>query len=127
MKAYLKAGFAGVLIAGLITLLVYLSYEPLFYSVVIIQAALQGVLSQLVYSRRKLPYLFRIIIQMVGSWFLAASCFLVIPDGWGHPSLANFSLNWFVIWLAIYVYFHLSNHHESKKINQKLKDISHEK
>ncbi|MGM9885960.1 MAG: DUF3021 family protein [Lactococcus sp.] len=127
MKAYLKAGFAGVLIAGLITLLVYLSYEPLFYSVAIVQAALQGALSQFVYSRRKLPYLFRIMIQMLGSWALAASCFLVIPNDWWQPSLSQFSLNWFVIWLAIYVYFYLSNHHESKIINQKLKDISHEK
>ena len=121
MKRYLNAMLIGTLIAGfLISLSVAVYWQPLLVMLILLQGALQGLASVIIYNLKRLPYLIKVLIQMVTSWFLAFVLLL-----YAHSSLSInlwlFTLEWFVIWIVIFVYFYFSFHHSVIEINEKLK------
>lgn len=122
MKEYIKIAGIGILIGAVVVLLFSYIFAPLFFSVLIIQSALQGILSKFIYTQRKLPYLFKMLIQMIGSWGLSLTCFLTIPESFKHPNLFIYSLLWFLIWIIIFIYVYIKNRTEAKRINHYLKE-----
>ena len=126
MKEYVKSASFGILIGSVITLVTLLFVAPIFYSVIIIQSACQGILARFIYTRQSLPYLVKMLIQMVGSWGLSMSCFFVLPRSSIHVTMVSFSINWFVIWLFIFTFWYFKNKIEAKTLTQLLKEIKNE-
>lgn len=121
MKHYLNAMLLGTLIAGfIISLSLAIYWHPFLIILSLVQGALQGLASVVIYRLKRPPYLVKVVIQMVASWFLAFTM-LLFAHSLLSINLWLFTLEWFVIWLVIFVYFYFRAHQSVEKINKKIK------
>lgn len=123
MKKYLESMMVGLGI-GSVILAVYAAIYWRFWLVIVIliQSALQGLASVIIYNNLRLPYLAKFIIHALTSYLLAFAILLYMLLAWKVPlhAIISFSLTWVIIFAVIYIYFHFRDRHEAEKINQKL-------
>ncbi|MCL2113092.1 MAG: DUF3021 domain-containing protein [Streptococcaceae bacterium] len=129
MKKYLTSAAVGLAIASIIMciaiLLMNSSYTKMII-VTLVQGMLQGLAATAIYWRRHLPYLVRMILQAIVSYLLALGMLLFNQEIW-QVNIGWFSIQWFVIWLILFLYFNHANQRQAEKVNQKLSERKKEK
>lgn len=126
MKNYFNAAFIGIVVASLcISLMTMLSWNGFVTAVILVQGALQGLASLLIYGRLRLPYLLKFLLHALTSYLLAFAMFALTTSTL-HVDTLNFSLIWLIIFAVVFVYFNRRNHKSAEEINTKLKGKQHE-
>ncbi|MDR2977823.1 MAG: DUF3021 domain-containing protein [Streptococcaceae bacterium] len=124
MRHYFEASAVGVGV-GSFVIAFYLAFywHPEIIITILVQAALQGIISVIIYNILRIPILFQRIVHAVSSYLLALLSFLISNIFTGLLSFWSFTI-FTIFWIAVFVtivtYFYFREKNEAQEINEKL-------
>jgi uncharacterized membrane protein YfcA len=124
MRKYFEASAVGVGV-GSFVIAFYLAFywHPEIILTILIQAALQGVISVIIYNKLRIPILYQRMLHAVSSYLLALLSFLISNIFVGLLSFWSFvifTVFWIAVFVTIVTYFYFRDKTEAQEINEKL-------